>query len=67
MEKFCIWLANSPLATAAKVALAAVLAYVLSAPDAFGLPPVAGVAIAAAFPVIINWLNPEDTRYGKGS
>lgn len=67
MEKFLVWLADSPIATAAKVALAAVLAYVIASPEAFGLPPVVGVAVAAAFPVLINWLNPEDTRYGKGA
>lgn len=67
MDTFLAWLATSPLATAAKVAVAAVLAYIISAPEAFGLSPVLGVAAAAAFPVLINWLNPEDGRYGKGS
>lgn len=67
MQKFLIWLAASPLATAFKVALAAVLAYIISSPEGFDLSPVLGVAAAAAFPVIINWLNPDDPRYGNGS
>lgn len=67
MSGFLAWLAESPLATAAKVAIAAVLAYVISSPEALGLSPIAGVAAAAAFPVLINWLNPEDTRYGNGA
>jgi len=67
VNKFFVWLAGSPLATAAKVGLAASLAYVLANPDLLDLPPVVAVGIAAALPVVINWINPEDGRYGSGS
>lgn len=65
MDKFFKWLSDSPLASAFKVGLAASLGYVLADPDILGVPPVVAVAVVAAIPVIINWLNPEDTRYGN--
>lgn len=67
MSKFLAWLAASPLATAAKVGAAAALGYILMEPDTLGLPPIAVVGIVAAIPVLINWLNPADDRYGNGS
>lgn len=65
MNRFLTWLATSPLASAAKVGVAASLGYVLADPDILGLPPVAVVGIVAGLPVLINWLNPADTRYGR--
>lgn len=66
-DKFMAWLATSPLATAFKVGLAASLGYILAEPDILGVPPIVAVGIVAAIPVVINWLNPVDTRYGSGS
>lgn len=66
-DKFMAWLATSPLASAFKVGLAASLGYILAEPDILGVPPIVAVGIVAAIPVIINWLNPEDGRYGSGS
>jgi hypothetical protein len=67
VSKFLAWLAASPLATAAKVGVAASLGYILMEPDTLGLPPIVVVGIVAAIPVLINWLNPADDRYGNGS
>lgn len=66
MENFLYWLASSPLASAVKVGVAASLAWVVGNPNALNLPPVALVGLTAALPVLINWLNPADGRYGKG-
>lgn len=66
-DKFMAWLATSPLASAFKVGLAASLGYILAEPDILGVPPIVAVGIVAAIPVVINWLNPVDTRYGSGS
>lgn len=66
VKKFLEWLAASPLASAVKVGFAATLGYILAQPETLGLPPWAVVGIVAALPVIINWLNPEDSRYGSG-
>lgn len=66
MDLFLAWLATSPLASAAKVGLAASLGYVLADPDILGVPPIVAVGVVAAIPVVINWLNPADERYGRG-
>lgn len=52
-----------------KVFVAAVLAGVLTA-TATGVwdwRALLFAGLAAVLPVIINWLDPNDTRYGKGS
>jgi hypothetical protein len=67
MNLFFNWLATSPLATALKVAVAASLSWVLDNQESLNVPPVALVAFVAAIPVLINWLNPEDYRYGINS
>jgi len=67
MKNFLAWLANSPFASAVKVAVGAGLSYVLDNVASFDLPPLALVAITAGVPVLINYLNSEDTRYGMGS
>ena len=66
MEHYLYWLASSPVATAVKVGVAASLAWVVGNPNALNLPVAASVGLTAALPVLINWLNPADGRYGKG-
>lgn len=65
MENVLNWLASSPLASFAKVSAAAALAWLLANPDYMNLPPIASVALGAGLPVLINWLNPMDGRYGR--
>jgi hypothetical protein len=65
MHTFGYWLARSPIASAFKVALGAVLDYVLVNVAEFDIPVVAQVAIIAAVPILINALNPHDHRYGS--
>lgn len=65
MQDFLLWLARSPLASAAKVASGAVLVWVLDNVTDLGLHPVVQVAIVAAIPVLINTVNPQDDRYGR--
>ena len=65
IDKFLAWLAVSPLASAFKVGLAATLGYILADPDIMGLPPILAVGVVAALPVLINWINPADYRYGR--
>lgn len=67
MSYFLHWLANSPLASAAKIAASASIVWCLDNLTSFDLPAVAQVAILAAGPILVNWINPEDVRYGKGS
>jgi hypothetical protein len=62
MEKFLDWLAVSPLADAAKVAVAAVLGYAVANANDFS--PVVAIMVTTAFPVLINALNKNDIRFG---
>jgi hypothetical protein len=65
MQDFLMWLARSPLGSAAKVAAGAVLVWTLDNVTDLGLHPVVQIAIVAAIPVLINTVNPQDDRYGR--
>jgi len=65
MEKFGIWLADSPLGGMFKTALGATLVYVLDNLASFNLNPIIIVAVGAALPIAINYVNGMDMRYGK--
>lgn len=67
MKNFGIWLADSPFGGMFKAALGAVLVYVLDNVTSFNLAPVAIVALGAALPVAINYVNGMDMRYGSVS
>lgn len=64
-KKFGIWLADSPFGGMLKAALGAVLVYVLDNVASFNLAPVVIVALGAALPVAINYVNGMDLRYGS--
>lgn len=67
------WLASTPLGTALKTFLAVVLAAGVGSwatdgaitLDAWQTWVIAGAV--SALPVIVNWLNPDDARYGRGA
>lgn len=71
MKKFEDWLATSPLASAVKVFVAIVLGMAIADFVAKGSINFASwqtwiiAGLASAVPVVINWLNPSDSRYGK--
>lgn len=65
--KFLQWLADSPIASAFKIGSAAALVWVIDNVSSLEIPAVMQVSLVAGIPVIVNWLNPEDTRYGKKS
>jgi hypothetical protein len=67
MENFLSWLASSPLASFANIFGAGVLGWVVVNVDSFNVHPAIAIGLASALPVVINWLNPEDTRYGSVS
>jgi uncharacterized protein YacL len=66
MEKFKIWLATTPLGSFVKVMLGAVLGALLSYVPSSTFNPLVIALTAAVVPVLINFLNDADTRYGKG-
>jgi hypothetical protein len=65
MSKFLQWLASSPLASFAKIFGAGVLGWVVLNLDSLNIHPALAIGLASAIPVIINWLNPDDSRYGN--
>lgn len=62
---FLTWLAVSPLASFAKVFTAGVLGWVLINFESLGLHPSIALGLAAGLPLLINWLNPEFSSYGR--
>lgn len=67
MSTFEEWLATSPLASVLKIALGAALGAVMSWAATAEIHPLAVAVIAAVCPVVINWVNPQDYRYGRGT
>lgn len=65
MENFLIWLANSPLASFAKIFGAGILGWFVVNLDSMDIHPAVAIGLVSALPIIINWLNPTDARYGK--
>lgn len=58
------WLASSPLASFVKVFVAGALGWVILNIDSLGIHPALAIGLASALPVVVNWLNPADDRYG---
>ena len=67
MREFEEWLATSPTASFLKIILAAGLGAVGSWAVTAEVHPLVVAICAAVIPVAINWLNPQDHRYGKDS
>ncbi len=65
MKNFLSWLAVSPLASFVKIFAAGVLGWVVLNLDNLSVHPAVAIGLASALPVIINWLNPVDSRYGN--
>jgi hypothetical protein len=65
IKDFGIWLADSPFGGMFKAALGATLVWILDNVSSLDLSPVVVVALGAALPVAINYLNDMDPRYGK--
>lgn len=59
--------ANHPIGVAVKVGLAAMVAWVLSSIDQFGLHPIVVVGIVPVLVALIDYLNPKDGRFGRGT
>ena len=66
MKEFEKWLATSPTASFLKIMTAAGLGAVGSWVVTAQVHPLVVAIAAAVIPIAINWLNPEDPRWGKG-
>ena len=58
---------DHPLGVALKIFIATALTYVVDNIADFGLPPILVVAVPPAIVVLIDWLNGENPRFGRGS
>lgn len=65
IKKFLTVLAKSPFGTAIKVGVGAGCAWLLSNIATLNLNPQQSVIVIAVVTMVINALNPQDTRYGK--
>jgi hypothetical protein len=59
------WLATSPIGGFAKVAAAGMLVWVIDNVGSLQIPQIIQVGLIAGLPILINWMNPDDPRYGK--
>tara|TARA_R110000823_G_scaffold238639_2_gene363950 strand:+ start:350 stop:565 length:216 start_codon:yes stop_codon:yes gene_type:complete len=59
------WLATNPMGGFAKVAIGAMLVWIIDNLSTLQIPEIAQVGLIAGLPILINWLNPGDARYGK--
>lgn len=64
MQQFLYWLSVSPLASFAKIFAAGVLGWIVLNLDSLNVHPAVAIGLASAIPVLVNWLNPVDARYG---
>ncbi len=67
MTAFEQWLASSPTGSFFKIAFAAALGALGSYLATAEIHPLVVALTAAVIPVAINYLNPQDPRYGKGT
>jgi len=58
---------NSIYGSSGKVFITAVLTMIMAKSDIFAvtLKEVISAGVIAVLPIVINWINPNDTRYGK--
>jgi hypothetical protein len=58
---------NSIYGSYLKVLITAILTMIISKGDIFAVTmnEVISAGVIAILPIIINWINPHDTRYGK--
>jgi len=64
MEQLKVWLAYSPIASFAKIFGAGALGWLLINLDTLDIHPAVAMSLASGIPILINWLNPADNRYG---
>lgn len=66
-KDFMLFLNDHPVGVALKVFAATALTYVVDNIAGFGLPTILVVAVPPALVVLIDYLNGENPRFGRGS
>ena len=59
------FLATSPIGGFLKVAAAGMLVWIIDNVSTLNIPQIVQVGLIAGLPILINWINPCDPRYGK--
>ena len=59
------FLATSPIGGFLKVAAAGMLVWIIDNVSTLNIPQIVQVGLIAGLPILINWMNPDDPRYGK--
>jgi hypothetical protein len=59
------FLATSPIGGFLKVATGAMLVWIIDNLSTFNIPDIVQVGLIAGLPIVVNWINPSDPRYGK--
>jgi uncharacterized protein YacL len=67
MKSMQKWLATTPEGTLVKVAAGAALGALVDWLATSEVSPLVVAITAAVVPVIVNYLNPADSRYGNGA
>lgn len=62
---FLTWLAHSPIASFLKVFAAGFLGWILVNADTLGIHPALTIGLVSALPILMNWINPEYSNYGR--
>lgn len=65
-QKFLNLIATSPVGTALKIGFGAGAVWLLDNVSALNLSPALSAVVIAVLTIAINYLNPQDSRYGKG-
>ena len=70
-QKFWKWFAKSPIACALRVAFSYIIGAVIGAGFDFSDPEKIKAmllgAVVVSSPIILRWINPYDTAFGKGA
>lgn len=65
MKPFRLFIATSPIGGFFKVAAAGMLVWIIDNVTSLSLPEIIQVGLVAGLPILINWMNPDDPRYGR--
>jgi len=67
MNTFLKWFGTSPVAAVLKIAVSGLLVIVFDSINSYHLPAGVALVITAFIPVVVDYLNPHDARFGKGA
>jgi hypothetical protein len=67
VKKFLKMIATTPVGTALKIGAGAGAVWLLNNVASLNLSPAVATLVVAGLTIAINYLNPQDPRYGNGA